>query len=76
MIGLENFTTNLETHLNEIEQIGISFAVDNIDPRKFIAKTEQEKAAFAKGYAKGLEMASIPTFDNIEQTNLGGRKAA
>lgn len=76
MIGLETFTTNLEAHLNEIEQIGISFAVDNIDPKKFIAQTEQEKAAFAKGYAKGLEMASVPTFDDIEHSHLGGRKVA
>ena len=76
MIGLESFTTNLEQHLKEIEQIGVSFGVDNINPEKFIAKSEEEKAAFAKGYVMGLEMASLPELAAIEATHLGGRKAA
>ena len=75
MIGLENFTTNLE-HLKEIEQIGISFGVDNINPEKFIAKSEEEKAAFAKGYAMGLEMASLPELSETEPKQFGGRKVA
>ena len=44
-------------HLKEIEQIGISFGVDNINPEKFIAKSEEEKAA-ALARIRDLEQKS------------------
>ena len=51
-------------HTDEIFQMGMEAAFNEMDPERFKAKNEKEKKVFLEGYKKGLEIQKANLQEN------------